>query len=52
MKYITENQSTNESIKEYYKIVGYVSTADKNIFTCIFERLERLEKKTGNNHML
>lgn len=52
LKYITENQSTNESIKEYYKIVGYVSTADKNIFTNIFERLERLEKKTGNNHML
>jgi len=52
LKYITENQSTNESIKEYYKIVGYVSTADKNIFTSIFERLERLEKKTGNNQIL
>ncbi|WP_249413510.1 helix-turn-helix domain-containing protein [Chryseobacterium indologenes] len=44
----TENQSVNEDIQEYYKIVGYVSTANKNIFSDIFERLERLEKKTGN----
>lgn len=28
-----------------YKIVGNVSTSDKNIFTDIFERLEKLENK-------
>lgn len=49
LQYTTENQATNGNIQEYYKIVGYVSTADKNIFTNIFKRLERLEKKTGNN---
>jgi transcriptional regulator with XRE-family HTH domain len=48
LQYITESQSTNENTQEYYKIVGYVSTANKNIFSDIFERLERLEKKTGN----
>jgi hypothetical protein len=48
LQYITESQSTNENIHECYKIVGYVSTANKNIFSDIFERLERLEKKTGN----
>lgn len=35
----------SKEIKELYKIVGYVSTAEKNIFTGIFERLERLENK-------
>ncbi len=43
--YITDNQTINENIQEYYKIVGYVSTANKNIFTGIFERLENLENK-------
>ncbi|WP_250252592.1 helix-turn-helix transcriptional regulator [Chryseobacterium sp. Marseille-Q3244] len=31
--------------KDLYKIVGHVSLAEKNIFTEIFERLERLERK-------
>ncbi|MBB6332649.1 transcriptional regulator with XRE-family HTH domain [Chryseobacterium sediminis] len=48
LQYITENQSTKEINQEYYKIVGYVSTADKNIFTGIFERLENLENKFKN----
>ncbi|MBP2617236.1 helix-turn-helix domain-containing protein [Chryseobacterium jejuense] len=30
--------------RELYKIVGHVSTAEKNIFTDILERLERLER--------
>lgn len=34
--------------QDLYKIVGHVSTAEKNIFTDIFERLERLEKR--NSH--
>ncbi|WP_160139048.1 helix-turn-helix domain-containing protein [Chryseobacterium sp. c4a] len=36
---------TNTSEKDLYKIVGHVSTTEKNIFTTIFERLERLERK-------
>ncbi|MCE4064952.1 helix-turn-helix domain-containing protein [Chryseobacterium gleum] len=44
LQYVTDHQSINN--QEYYKIVGYVSTAEKNIFTSIFERLEKLEKKT------
>ncbi|MCW1964412.1 helix-turn-helix domain-containing protein [Chryseobacterium viscerum] len=52
LQYISDNQSTKGNIQEYYKIVGYVSTADKNIFTSIFERLERLEKKAGNDQIL
>ncbi|WP_278351828.1 helix-turn-helix domain-containing protein [Chryseobacterium gleum] len=44
LQYATDHQSINN--QEYYKIVGYVSTAEKNIFTSIFERLEKLEKKT------
>lgn len=44
LHYATDLQSINN--QEYYKIVGYVSTAEKNIFTSIFERLEKLEKKT------
>lgn len=45
LHHATDNQSKNKENAEYYKIVGYVSTIDKNIFTGIFERLERLEKK-------
>ncbi|CAD0222443.1 helix-turn-helix domain-containing protein [Chryseobacterium sp. JV274] len=41
----TDNQLTNKKNKEYYKVVGYVSTTEKNIFDSIFERLERLENK-------
>lgn len=52
LQYVSDNQSTKGNIQEYYKIVGYVSTADKNIFTSIFERLERLEKKAGNDQIL
>lgn len=44
LQYATDHQSINN--QEYFKIVGYVSTAEKNIFTSIFERLEKLEKKT------
>ncbi|MGU3374616.1 helix-turn-helix domain-containing protein [Chryseobacterium sp. M5A1_1a] len=36
--------STTDS-ENFYKIVGHVSTSEKNIFTEIFERLERLERK-------
>ncbi|SIS91328.1 DNA-binding transcriptional regulator, XRE-family HTH domain [Chryseobacterium ureilyticum] len=47
---------TNETLKyaattdneNIYKIVGNVSTSEKNIFTDIFERLERLENKAEN----
>ncbi|EFK37430.1 DNA-binding transcriptional repressor PuuR [Chryseobacterium gleum] len=44
LQYVTDHQFINN--QEYYKIVGYVSTAEKNIFTSIFERLDKLEKKT------
>ncbi|WP_288444482.1 XRE family transcriptional regulator [uncultured Chryseobacterium sp.] len=46
LSYITDKQTITKSRTEYYKIVGYVSTTEKNIFTSIFERLEKLEKKT------
>ncbi|PWW17501.1 helix-turn-helix domain-containing protein [Chryseobacterium sp. AG844] len=52
LQYATENQRTNKNHQEYYKIVGYISTGNKNIFTGIFERLEKLEKKTGNSQIL
>lgn len=52
LQYAIENQHTNKNHQEYYKIVGYVSTGNKNIFTGIFERLEKLEKKTGNSQNL
>ncbi|TZF92788.1 helix-turn-helix transcriptional regulator [Chryseobacterium panacisoli] len=45
LQYISDNQLINKKNKEYYKIVGYVSTTEKNIFASIFERLERLENK-------
>lgn len=41
--------ATNTNNQNLYKIVGHVSTAEKNIFTDIFERLERLEKVQQNN---
>ncbi|RKE78452.1 helix-turn-helix domain-containing protein [Chryseobacterium sp. AG363] len=46
LSYVTDKQTITKSRTEYYKIVGYVSTTEKNIFTSIFERLEKLEKKT------
>ncbi|WP_394331971.1 helix-turn-helix domain-containing protein [Chryseobacterium gallinarum] len=49
LKQITENQATNAKNCETYKIAGYVSMAEKNIFTTIFERLENLERKTKTN---
>lgn len=52
LQYAIENQRTNKNHQEYYKIVGYISTGKKNIFTGIFERLERLEKKTKNSRIL
>ncbi|SDI69277.1 helix-turn-helix domain-containing protein [Chryseobacterium jejuense] len=36
--------ATHTDNQNLYKIVGHISTAEKNIFTDIFERLERLEK--------
>ncbi|MDR3024023.1 helix-turn-helix transcriptional regulator [Chryseobacterium sp.] len=48
LQYLSENQSINKSSQDYYKIVGYVSTAEKNIFTGIFERLENLENSLKN----
>lgn len=47
LQYAAENQYTNKNHQEYYKIVGYVSTAEKNIFVSILERLEKLEKETA-----
>ncbi|MGN7865687.1 helix-turn-helix domain-containing protein [Chryseobacterium sp. 22458] len=43
IQYLTDYQETKN--KQVYKIVGYVSTAEKNIFSGIFERLEKLERK-------
>ncbi|WP_426476479.1 helix-turn-helix domain-containing protein [Chryseobacterium sp. CBSDS_008] len=43
LQYASEAKNKNIETREYYKIIGYVSTADKNIFAGIFERLERLE---------
>lgn len=48
LSYIIDKQTITKSRTEYYKIVGYVSTTEKNIFTSIFERLENLEKKADN----
>lgn len=45
LMYNPDNQKTNNKEQEYYKIAGYVSLGEKNIFTSIFERLERLENK-------
>lgn len=42
-KGILQYAATTEN-QDLYKIVGHVSTAEKNIFTEIFERLQRLEK--------
>lgn len=46
LEYINGNLHyvTNTSSPNLYKIVGHVSTAEKNIFTDIFERLENLER--------
>lgn len=43
IQYLTDHQKTKN--QQAYKVVGYVSTAEKNIFSSIFERLERLETK-------
>ncbi|PWN65764.1 helix-turn-helix domain-containing protein [Chryseobacterium viscerum] len=48
LQYASETKPKNTDNQEYYKIVGYVSTADKNIFSGIFERLENLENKFKN----
>jgi len=48
LSYLSDNQKTNKQNPEYYKIVGYVSMREKNIFASIFERLENLEKKAGS----
>ncbi|PKF75169.1 XRE family transcriptional regulator [Chryseobacterium sp. PMSZPI] len=42
LNYISEVKQPNA--KDFYKIVGHVSTTEKNIFTSIFERLENLER--------
>lgn len=46
LEYINGNLHyvTNTNSPNLYKIVGHVSTAEKNIFTDIFERLENLER--------
>ncbi|MEJ5106249.1 helix-turn-helix domain-containing protein [Chryseobacterium sp. MYb328] len=41
LKYTTHTEN-----QDLYKIVGHVSTAEKNIFTDILERLERLERNS------
>ncbi|REC61104.1 hypothetical protein DRF65_17735 [Chryseobacterium pennae] len=38
--------TTHTDNQDLYKIVGHVSTAEKNIFTDILERLERLERNS------
>ncbi len=43
LQYTSDIQIKNAETQQYYKIVGYVSTTDKNIFTDIFKRLEKLE---------
>lgn len=45
LHYAIDNQTLNRNNQEYYNIVGYISMTEKNIFTGIFERLERLESK-------
>lgn len=45
--YASDNQLTKKTNPEYYKIVGYISMGEKNIFTSIFERLENLEKRSN-----
>ncbi|WP_228441354.1 helix-turn-helix domain-containing protein [Chryseobacterium phosphatilyticum] len=42
--------SDSKNEKDLYKVVGYVSTAEKNIFAGIFKRLERLENSTNKNY--
>lgn len=49
LQYASDIKNSKENERYLYKIVGYVSTAEKNIFSCIFERLENLERKTENN---
>ncbi|CAH0131360.1 helix-turn-helix transcriptional regulator [Chryseobacterium sp. Bi04] len=44
LQYAVGNNPDHRGKQELYKIVGYVSTAEKNIFESIFERLEKLER--------
>ncbi|WP_126652872.1 helix-turn-helix domain-containing protein [Chryseobacterium aureum] len=48
LHYASDITIKNAEDQQYYKIVGYVSTADQNIFSTIFERLERIENKVKN----
>lgn len=48
LQQLTDNQPTKLKTQEIYKVVGYVSTAEKNIFAGIFERLEHLERNAKN----
>lgn len=48
LQHLPDNHSTKSKTQQIYKVVGYVSTAEKNIFAGIFERLEQLERKTTN----
>ncbi len=48
LSYITDKQTIKKPHPDYYKIAGYVSMGEKNIFASIFERLENLEKKAEN----
>ncbi|RTZ50260.1 XRE family transcriptional regulator [Chryseobacterium arthrosphaerae] len=45
LRYLTDNELKQSKKQQAYKVVGYVSTAEKNIFTGIFERLQHLENK-------
>ncbi|MGH1518480.1 helix-turn-helix domain-containing protein [Chryseobacterium sp. JK1] len=45
LQYASEAQLKNTEEQVFYKIVGYVSTSEKNIFTDIFARLENLENR-------
>ncbi|WP_288438268.1 XRE family transcriptional regulator [uncultured Chryseobacterium sp.] len=48
LQYTSDIQIKNAETQQYYKIVGYVSTTDKNIFSDIFKRLEKLENNGDN----
>lgn len=49
LEYLSETSNTDLNGKNFYKIVGSVSTSEKSIFTDIFERLDDLERKMKNS---
>lgn len=45
LKYLSSVSEKMQSVKEVYKIVGYISFEQKNILSSILERIEILERK-------